>query len=139
MLHLYTDGASRGNPGQSAIAFLAVSEHQAILKEHAEVIGETTNNAAEYSAIIKALEYASEAREKEVTVTSDSLLVISQLNNTYKIKARHLFKFYDRVKDFETGFTKITYRHAPRENKYISLCDKMVNEILDQEERKKAG
>ena len=133
MLYLYTDGASRGNPGRSAIAFLAVSRHQAILKEYAEFLGETTNNVAEYSAIIKALEYASEAGEKEVTLTSDSMLVISQLNNTYKIKARHLFKFYDRVKDIETGFKKAVYRHAPRENKYISRCDAMVNEILDRE------
>jgi ribonuclease HI len=134
MLYLYTDGASRGNPGNSAIAFLAVSEHQSILKEHAEVIGETTNNAAEYSAIIKALEYALDSGEKEVTATSDSELVISQLQGKYKVKARHLFKFYDHIKDLETSFKKVVYRHAPRENKYISLCDKMVNEILDRGE-----
>lgn len=133
MLYLYTDGASRGNPGNSAIAFLAVSEHQATLKEQAEIIGETTNNVAEYSAIIKALEYALDSGEKVVAVTSDSELVISQLQGKYKVKARHLFKFYDRVKDLETGFKKVVYRHAPRENKYISLCDKRVNEILDRE------
>ncbi len=132
MLYLYTDGASRGNPGPGAVAFLAVSKHQAILHEFAEAIGLTTNNVAEYSAIIKALEYASELGEKEITVTSDSELVVSQLQGEYKVKAKHLFKFYDRVKDLETGFTKIVYRHVPRENTYITRCDTMVNEVLDK-------
>ncbi len=135
MLHLYTDGASRGNPGKGAIAFMAVSEHQAILREHAEIIGETTNNVAEYQAIIHALEYALDSGEKEVTVTSDSLLVISQLNNTYKIKARHLFAYYGQVKELERHFKRAVYKHVPRENKYISQCDAMVNEVLDRQEK----
>ena len=136
MLFIYTDGASRGNPGPSAIAFLALGEHQTLIKEHAETIANTTNNVAEYSAIITAMEYALDASEKEITITSDSELVISQLNNTYKVKAKHLFKYFDQVKELEKGFKKVIYKHAPRDNKYISRCDEMVNTVLDKNNKK---
>lgn len=131
MLTLYTDGASRGNPGPGAAAFLAVLGEK-IVKEYAEFLGKVTNNIAEYNAVIRALDYAMKRREKEVTLISDSELVVRQLQGIYRIRAKHLFPYYDKVKVLERKFGKVVYQHAPRENPYISKCDRLVNEVLDR-------
>ena len=130
-LHIYTDGAARGNPGPAAIAFIIEDYKGVVLKKHSESIGRATNNTAEYVAVIKALEEASHLGH-EVFCFCDSRLVVNQLNGLYKIKKKHLKEKFLEAKDREKMFDKVSYRHVPRENPKIKIADKMVNEELDK-------
>jgi len=78
-ISIYTDGGSRGNPGNSAIGIIIIDSKKIIYK-HGEYIGKATNNKAEYTALIKALKKASELFHEEVSCFSDSELMIKQLN-----------------------------------------------------------
>ncbi len=130
MIEIYTDGASRGNPGNSASSFLFVKSNK-VLFFSSEYIGEKTNNIAEYTAIINALKSAVKKRAKEIILTSDSELVISQITGSYKVKAEHLKKLHNEVIILSKKFKQIEFKHARRENKYIKIADKLCNMILD--------
>ncbi|MGB9694604.1 MAG: ribonuclease HI family protein [Caldisericaceae bacterium] len=129
MLEIYTDGASRGNPGKSAIAGVIVKDKQ-IIKVYAEFCGITTNNVAEYSAIIKALDEAIRLRESRVRVLSDSELVISQILGKYKVKAIHLAELFEEVSEKSKMFSSVVFENLPRENHYIAIADKLTTYIL---------
>ena len=79
-IHIHTDGASRGNPGSSSIGIVFLNSNREFIAEYKECIGVATNNVAEYTAIIKALELATAYCRKKVTVWSDSEIVVKQLN-----------------------------------------------------------
>ena len=126
-MKIYTDAGSRGNPGKSACAFVVVKENK-ITEEHSEFIGVATNNEAEYSAIISALE---KIKAKELEIISDSQLVVRQLNREYKITKPHLQKLFEKVQSLIDG-RKIKFSHSERENKFISRADELVNLELDR-------
>ncbi len=130
MVEIYTDGASRSNPGDSASSFLFVKDNKVIFFS-SEYIGKSTNNVAEYKAIINAMENAVKEELKEVILTSDSKLVISQITGTYKVKAEHLKKLHNKITVLSKKFIRIEFRHSRRENKYIKIADKLCNMILD--------
>ncbi len=130
MIEIYTDGASRGNPGEGAIAFVFV-EHEKVILFKAEYIGKTTNNVAEYRAMISALSEAINKNIKEVILTSDSKLVISQIKGVYKIKAEHLKKLNEKIKELSLQFDRIDFKNVKRENRFISIADKLCNTILN--------
>jgi ribonuclease HI len=129
MIHLYTDGGSRGNPGPAAYGFLICGEERELYKE-GKKLGTTTNNVAEYKAIIEGLRKALDHSES-VEVFSDSELVVKQLNGRYKVKKEHLRALYLAVKDLEKRFKKVTYTHRPRESPMQKKADALVNEALD--------
>jgi ribonuclease HI len=128
-LTIYTDGASRGNPGPSAIAFLIADDKGKLLKSHKHFIGQATNNIAEYRALIAALERASKLGD-EVSCFSDSKLMISQLRGEFKVKKPHIKELHQKVKALEKKFKKTEYSHVPRTNPAIMKADAMVNEVL---------
>ena len=130
-LVIYTDGASRGNPGPGAIAFLILNEKGEILREHKHFIGVCTNNVAEYRALIAALERARRLGD-EATCFSDSKLMINQLKGKYKVKKKHLKALFDRVKKIEKEFKKIEYKNVRRTDPVIKRVDRMVNEVLNK-------
>ena len=130
-LHIYTDGAARGNPGPAAIAFIIEDHKGAVLKKYSESIGIATNNTAEYTAIIKALEEASYFGQ-EVICFCDSRLVVNQLNGVFKVKEKHLKEKFLETKEKEKKFEKVAYRNVPRENPKIKIVDRLVNEELDR-------
>lgn len=130
MIEIYTDGASRGNPGKAAIAFVFV-EHKKVILFKAEYIGKTTNNVAEYKAMISALSEAISKNIKEVILTSDSKLVISQIKGVYKIKAEHLKKLNEKIKELSLQFDRVDFKNVRRENRFVSIADKLCNMILD--------
>ncbi|MEE9323438.1 MAG: ribonuclease HI family protein [Candidatus Aenigmarchaeota archaeon] len=130
-LVIYTDGASRGNPGPGAIAFLILDGRGEILREHKHFIGVCTNNVAEYRALIAALERARKLGD-EATCFSDSKLMINQLKGKYKVKKKHLKELFDRVKKIEREFRKVRYSNVRRTDPDIKKVDRMVNEVLDQ-------
>jgi len=132
LLEVYTDGASRGNPGPAAYGFIFVRNNEIIFEE-AKPMGTTTNNTAEYYAIISALKRAQEFATGSVIVYSDSELVIKQINNQYRITKPHLAQLRAELAIEEKKFTDIHFRNVPRENPFIRRCDELCNQALDRE------
>ena len=130
VIKVYTDGGSRGNPGHAAIGVIIVKDKD-IIHEYSEYLGVRTNNQAEYTAIIKALEICKELFAGVLHVYSDSQLVVRQLNNMYKIKNKKLFSLYMETRKKERGYQAVYYHHVPRETECIAKADALVNECLD--------
>jgi len=130
-LTINTDGGSRGNPGPSGIGFVIKDETSKILVEESAYIGETTNNVAEYTALIKGLEEVTKlSNVEEVKVISDSELMVKQLRGEYKIKQEHLQKLANDVKRLENSINKVIYTHVRRE--FNKEADKLVNIAIDK-------
>lgn len=136
-LKTYTDGGARGNPGPAAIGVLICNGEGEILLEHSEVIGEATNNVAEYRALIEGIKRAHELGAKELECHLDSELVVKQLRGEYKLKNYNLQKLYDTVKKAERAFERISYVHLRREEDEIRRADQLVNFALDEAARKR--
>ena len=131
-LIIYTDGASRGNPGPAGIGIVICDESGKIVKEYEEFIGAATNNIAEYRALIKALELASDFSVSEVKCFSDSELMVKQLNGEYSVKNKKLGKLFLQVREKEKQFEKVNYSHVPREEDLIKRADKLANRAIDE-------
>jgi ribonuclease HI len=131
-LTVYTDGASRGNPGLAAYGFIFVRNNEIIFEE-AKTIGKATNNTAEYYAILSALKRATEFATESIIVYSDSELVIKQINNQYRITKPHLAQLRAELAILEKNFIDIQFRNVPRENIFIRRCDELCNQVLDLE------
>lgn|SRR3989344_2888256 len=130
MITVFCDGGSRGNPGKSAFGFVVKNNGQ-IIKEEAGYIGIATNNFAEYTALIRALEWLSYHKKGEqLQINMDSQLVVSQLNGLYKVKNATIRELLFKVKELEGSFAKVIYRHIPREEN--AHADKLLNETLDK-------
>jgi ribonuclease HI len=130
-LLIYTDGASRGNPGPAGIGIVICDESGKIVKEYKEFIGTTTNNIAEYRALIKALELAGVFSINEVNCFSDSELMIRQLNGKYRVKNEKLGRLFLQVREKEKHFEKVNYFHVPREADHLKRADKLANLAID--------
>ena len=113
---VYIDGASKGNPGPSAVGIVIKDEHGNIIEEISEYISSNfTNNEAEYHALIKALQACRRLRANEVMVYSDSTLLIRQVTGEYKVREPRLRQLYYTVKELERNFGRIIYNIIPRE------------------------
>jgi ribonuclease HI len=131
-VHVYTDGASRGNPGPAGIGVVVCDKDDRILRRHREFLGEATNNEAEYRAILRGLKLAAAFTEGEVELTCDSQLAVRQLAGTYRIRERRLSELVDAIREAGGGFARVTYRHAPRMTGRLALADRLANEALDR-------
>ncbi|MCZ7362369.1 MAG: ribonuclease HI family protein [Candidatus Methanoperedens sp.] len=132
ILEIYTDGASRGNPGSAACAYIIVKDGD-IIKQSSKFIGQATNNTAEYHAIINALKDAEKYTRSELKVFSDSELVIRQINKEYRIKKTHLSQLCSEVYSLVQKFEKVEFFNVGRENKFIKQADKLCNDRLDRQ------
>ncbi len=130
MIRVYTDGGSRGNPGLAAYAFLIFKDGKK-LYESGRKLGTTTNNVAEYTAVLEGLRKAAEF-DDSAEVFSDSELVIKQLNGEYKVKNAHLKELHYKIGEVEKNFKKVKYSNNPREHPMQKLADKLVNKSLDE-------
>ncbi len=134
-LKIYTDGGARGNPGPAACGVIIQNEKGEIVSELSRYIGEATNNQAEYSALILALEEAGSiflkenSSKKHVECYLDSELVVKQLKREYRIKNEGLKPFYVKVIKLISSFDSIKFNYIPREKN--KLADKLVNRELD--------
>ncbi len=124
------DGASRGNPGPAAIGATIKDQAGKILANISRSIGTTTNNQAEYQAIIIALEKAINSGAKQVTVKSDSVLVVEQINGRYKIKNTALRPLYQRVVQLTGLLESFAISYIPREQNVEA--DALANKALDR-------
>jgi len=110
----FIDGASKGNPGEAGcgVVIYGLGEEPILLKKY---IGHATNNIAEYNALILALEKLKELNIKEITIKSDSLLLVSQLNGKYAVKNPNIRKLFRVYLSLAVNFDKIKVMHIPRE------------------------
>ncbi len=126
---IYSDGGSRGNPGPSAAGYIIMNERDEVIYEGGIYLGITTNNQAEYQAVVFALRKALELGIKEIEFRMDSLLVVNQMNGTYKIKNQDLVPVHEQVKQLMDQFQRVHFAHIGRESNH--LADGMVNKTLD--------
>jgi ribonuclease HI len=126
---VHTDGASRGNPGPASIGVVITSVDGRVLLELGEALRPTTNNVAEYTAVIRALERAAELGAKRVRVMMDSQLVVRQLNGNYRVKHPEMIPLYRRVLELIQRFDSVTFEHVPREENVEA--DRLANQALD--------
>ena len=136
-LRIYTDGASRGNLGPSAIGVIISNDRGNILKRGMEFIGHSTNNRAEYSALVRGLELAIQLKADCACCFLDSQLVVKQLKGEYRVKDHLLESLWARVRELDKRFRKVTYTYLPREDEKIASVDRMVREALDAYNRKR--
>ncbi len=112
---IFTDGASRGNPGPAAIGATIEDEQGKHITFISQPIGLTTNNQAEYRAIIAALENAIRLGANQVDMRSDSEFVVRQINGQYRVKAASIKPLYQKVKQLQSQLESFTITHIPRQ------------------------
>jgi ribonuclease HI len=132
LLVVNIDGASRGNPGPAGIGVVFVRDNTRIT-EYKEFIGKKTNNQAEYAALKKALQIAS-TFDNELTVLSDSQLIVNQRTKLYKVRSKQLKIIFREISNLERRFKMVIYKHIPREkNEYADL---LANQAIDEHNNK---
>ncbi len=134
----YTDGASRGNPGPSAYAFILRRGGETIL-EKSDYLGRGTNNTAEYQAVLHALHAAGQYRDEEICLFSDSELVIRQVRGEYAVRKAHLAAYCREVREIAAQFRSLFFATVPREHPCIRRADELCNLVLDDHDRKRPG
>lgn len=130
LLVINTDGGSRGNPGPAGIGLVIKSETGDLIYSHGSYIGETTNNVAEYSALIKALEEARNLGATNVRIQMDSELIVKQMQGLYKIKQPILQELAAKTLSLLKNFQGYTFTHVRRE--FNKEADALVNQALDE-------
>jgi probable phosphoglycerate mutase len=123
------DGASRGNPGPAGAGAVLATPDGEIVAEIAEGLGETTNNVAEYTAVIHGLQRAKELGATDVLLRSDSLLLVNQLTGRYRVKTPHLVPLARRARELAAGFDRVRFEHVRRE--FNAEADRLANLGVD--------
>jgi phosphoribosylglycinamide formyltransferase-1 len=125
----YTDGASRGNPGPAASGFILTDSNGTQLQAKAFFIGRNTNNVAEYTGVVKALEAAIKIGAQRVIVFSDSQLLVRQINGEYKVKSEQIRPLFQQVLEMLDRFEDWKVQYVCRERN--KEADKLVNQALN--------
>ncbi len=133
-LVIYTDGGARGNPGPAAAGVVIQNEQGEIVGKFSKYLGETTNNQAEYQAVILALEQAKRLGAQEIEFYLDSQLVVEQLNRNYRVKDHALGRLFIQIWNLSQSFNKVSFKHIPRQQN--KLADRLVNQAIDNYFRK---
>jgi ribonuclease HI len=127
----YIDGGSRGNPGPAAAGFTLADSSGTRLQAKAFFLGETTNNVAEYTSFLKALEAAKQIQAERLTVYSDSELLVKHINGQYKVKSEQIRPLFQKAVELLHGFKSWHVHHIPREKN--QQADNLVNRALNLE------
>lgn len=128
---LFTDGGSRGNPGPSALGYVIFDIQDAIIKEESEYLGVTTNNQAEYRALIAGLKDALAMGVSELEVYMDSQLVVNQVKGDWKVKNGDIQPVNTEARALAAQFKHVTFSYVPRAMNKIA--DGLVNQCLDSQ------
>ena len=131
----HIDGGSRGNPGPAAWAFVIARPGLPAVEE-AETIGTATNNVAEYTALVRALEAATDLGLKRIAVLSDSELLVKQMNGEYRVKHPDLIPLYEDARELVKEFDSVAISHIRRE--FNKRADALCNEAMDKQMGKAA-
>ncbi len=127
---IYTDGGSRGNPGESGIGIIIDSKEGR--DGYYQYIGTATNNEAEYMALVKALEIAKEKGYSSVAVFCDSELIVKQVSGEYKTKSGVLYKHNSKIKEIIKDFSSFKISHVVREKNRDA--DRLANIAMDKKD-----
>ncbi|MCW1930620.1 MAG: ribonuclease HI family protein [Candidatus Kerfeldbacteria bacterium] len=125
----FTDGGARGNPGPAGIGGVVYDMEGNVLAEVSEFIGHTTNNQAEYRALIETLKAAKACGATEVECYMDSQLVAKQMSREYKVKDLNLQKVFIEAYNLVQEFKSISFTHVYREKN--KAADALVNKAID--------
>jgi len=131
-LIIFSDGGARGNPGKAAIGVVIYDANGKKIKQISKTIGETTNNQAEYQALIAGLGQAVDLGASEVVCNLDSELVVRQMQGQYKVREETLKDLAVQALRLTAKFKRVQFLHIPREKN--KLADKLVNQALDATE-----
>ena len=123
------DGGARGNPGPAAVAAVASTPDGDVLAERGKRLAPTTNNVAEYRALLLGIETARELGADEIELVGDSELVVRQVLGDYRVKNAGLQPLHAEVVEALDGFADWSIRHVRREDN--AAADRIVNEVLD--------
>ena len=126
-LDIYIDGASRGNPGSASIG-VVVCQGEQVLRNISRLIGTATNNVAEYSALICALQEARTLKVADLRVYTDSELLYKQINGKYKVRHANIKPLYEQAVEMLKYFNSVEVLHIRRENN--SGADKLANQAF---------
>jgi ribonuclease HI len=126
---LHVDGGARGNPGPAAIGVVISDPAGSVVDQIAETIGETTNNVAEYRALLRGLERAAELGAQRVEVINDSELVAKQVNGVYKVKHPDMQALHAQARTLLSKFGSWSISSVPRRQN--AGADQLVNQALD--------
>lgn len=127
---LYADGASRGNPGPAGAGAVLCDEAGGVLEEFSEYLGETTNNVAEYRALLLGLRKAAERGVRRILFRCDSELLARQLQGRYKVKSPNLSGLYAEVRRRIAGLEAFRVEHVYREGN--ARADALANRAIDE-------
>jgi ribonuclease HI len=123
------DGGARGNPGPSAYGVVVRNPKGEIIAELSDYLGIQTNNYAEYSGLLAALDFAVREKHLSLKVLSDSELLVRQMQGRYKVKSPGLIELYDRARALVRKLEQFSIEHVLRE--YNREADRLVNKVLD--------
>ena len=128
-LTIYTDGASRNNPGEAGAGVFIVQDGKPV-ERIARYLGTTTNNIAEYTAAIIGLEHAAKAGARKVKLFADSELMVKQINGLYKVKNEGLKPLHTKVKGLIARIGSVEVQYIPREKN--KEADALANKAIDE-------
>lgn len=127
LIDVYIDGASKGNPGPAGVGVI-ICQEGVVLKNISNYIGNTTNNFAEYTALIFALQEALIIKADELNINTDSQLLCRQIKGEYKVKSPNIVGLYNQAKQLISAFKKVSINHIPREMN--SGADKLATQAV---------
>lgn len=133
-LHLYTDGASRGNPGEGGAGIVLMDDQGGEILSRGYYLGLCTNNEAEYKALIHGLTEAAKTGCNRLIIFLDSELIVRQINGIYKVKAPTLKPLFSKVRKLLQSFESYSIQHVPRAEN--SRADSLANQGIDQAGRR---
>jgi len=131
----HIDGGSRGNPGPAAFAAVMKTANGELVDEVSGFLGHTTNNVAEYQALLAALDFALAHKCRRLRVLADSELLVRQINGAYKVKNHNLKPLYERAKQLISRLESFSIQHVYREENHEA--DRLANRTMDA--ARKAG
>ena len=126
---IYSDGACRGNPGPSGIGAVILNDKGKTIHEISKFIGTTTNNVAEYEALLEALDYCVKKKLSPVEILADSQLMIRQLSGQYKVKHPNMIPLHQKAKAYLSQLKVVGFTHVLRE--FNKRADELANEGID--------
>jgi ribonuclease HI len=127
------DGGARGNPGPSAYGVVVRNAKGEIIAELSDYLGLQTNNFAEYSGLLAALEFAVREKHPSLKVQSDSELLVKQMKGQYRVKSPGLLELYEKARVLVRKLEHFSIEHVLRE--YNREADALVNKVLDNRAR----
>ncbi len=133
MIEVYTDGRAEPNPGLGTYGYVIYEDGRRLRSEHGVAGRDVTNNYAEYFCLIRALEHLGALRDKEITVFSDSTLLVNQMTGKWRFKRGAYGEKYLEAKELAEGFPRLRFKWIPRERN--AEADELTNIAFAQARR----